>query len=166
MSTKFPFILFFLADAMPTPEEQYEADALAPCRVGFRNARMAGAPGALEKCDGVAGKVPEAYAKAYPTAEEAVETYMEKREKHFAERSVAVETAKVKAAEEQAKIADAENKKAAEMAAKAKDHADTKAKEAAEAKKAKAEAAQKAEENAANATEKVKAATAAWKPNA
>lgn len=75
MLKKFPIILFFIATAVPTAEEQAEAMQYGP-NVRFRNAEFGNHSGALEECDGVAGKVPEAYAKC-PTAEDAIAKYMD-----------------------------------------------------------------------------------------
>jgi len=75
---KYPRILFFVAAAMPTEEDFSAAEKLGP-NVAFRNASMVPNDGVLEKCDGVAGCVPERYAEAYPTAEEAIAAYEDER---------------------------------------------------------------------------------------
>lgn len=64
-------ILFFIAGAVPTDEE-YDGAADLKANVAFRNAQHIPAEGALEACDGVAGLVPERYAKAFPDAAEAI----------------------------------------------------------------------------------------------
>ena len=69
-------ILFFVDGVAPTPED-YEAASKLTAQVVFRNATVVPPEGALEECDGVAGAVPEAYAKL-PTAEEAVKAHAEK----------------------------------------------------------------------------------------
>lgn len=74
MARKWPRILFFINDALATPEETEEAEALG-FNVVFRNALHVAAEGALEACDGVAGEVPECYAKAFPSADEIVEQF-------------------------------------------------------------------------------------------
>lgn len=84
---KLPRILFFIAAAMPTPEEFDAADELGP-NVAFRNASLVTGEGSLEECDGVAGSVPKAYADKYPTAREAIEKWqvgeMERRQRRAA----------------------------------------------------------------------------------
>lgn len=75
---KYPRILFFVVAAMPTEEDFLASEELGP-NVAFRNASMVPTDGALEKCDGVAGCVPTRYAEAYPTAEEAIAAYKDKR---------------------------------------------------------------------------------------
>jgi hypothetical protein len=76
MLKKFPVILFFIATAVPTEEEQAEAMQFGP-NVRFRNAEFGDHAGALEECDGVAGVVPARYAEAYPEASKAIEAYMD-----------------------------------------------------------------------------------------
>lgn len=75
---KYPVILFFIASVMPTEEDYAAAEQLGP-NVRFRNASMVPAEGCLEKCDGVAGQVPERYADAYVSAEEAIEAFEQAR---------------------------------------------------------------------------------------
>lgn len=75
---KYPVILFFVAAAMPTAEDFEAAEQLGP-NVKFRNASMVPAEGCLEKCDGVAGQVPERYAEAFVSAEDAIAAYEEAR---------------------------------------------------------------------------------------
>jgi hypothetical protein len=67
----FARILFFINGAVPT-QEDYTAAAKLAANVSFRNANAVPSEGALEACDGVAGHVPERYAKAYPEASEAI----------------------------------------------------------------------------------------------
>lgn len=65
-------ILFFVDGPSPTPDD-FVAAADMKATVVFRNARaVPSEPHSLEKCDGVAGKVPAIYAKAFPSAEKAV----------------------------------------------------------------------------------------------
>lgn len=75
---KYPVILFFIASVMPTAEDFEAAEQLGP-NVKFRNASFVPAEGCLEKCDGVAGAVPERYAEAYPSAEDAFAAFEEAR---------------------------------------------------------------------------------------
>lgn len=65
-------ILFFVDGVAPTREDVLAASALNG-HIMFRNARQVPAEGALEDCDGVAGKVPPRYAAKFPTAEAAIE---------------------------------------------------------------------------------------------
>lgn len=61
-------ILFFIADFVPTKEEREEAEKLGTKM--FRSARMVVKTSPIEKCDGVAGCVPDAYLKfAEPASE-------------------------------------------------------------------------------------------------
>ena len=64
-------ILYFVDGVSPTPED-FEAASKMQAQVVFRNARAVPPEGALEECDGVAGKVPKLYADAYPEAGEAI----------------------------------------------------------------------------------------------
>lgn len=64
-------ILFFVLGASPTAENFAEAQELR-ANVAFRNAHHVPSDGCLEECDGVAGEVPERYAEAFPSAEEAI----------------------------------------------------------------------------------------------
>lgn len=73
---KQPFVLFFLAGMVPTPEELVEAGKLR-ARVGYRNASVVSPEDAPEPCDGVAGKVPPTYRK-FPTADAAIAAYDKK----------------------------------------------------------------------------------------
>lgn len=66
-------VLFFIADFVPTEDEKAAA-AQIKANVVFRNARFVSIEDGLEPCDGVAGKVPEQYAKAYPAAHVAVDS--------------------------------------------------------------------------------------------
>ena len=70
-------ILFFVKGVSPTPEDFEEASKLQ-AQVVFRNAQAVPAEGALEECDGVAGKVPPTYAEAYPEADEAIKAHAAK----------------------------------------------------------------------------------------
>ena len=70
-------ILFFVDGVTPTPED-YEAASKLTAQVVFRNARAVPPEGALEECDGVAGKVPPTYAEAYPEADEAIKAHAAK----------------------------------------------------------------------------------------
>lgn len=66
-------ILFFVDGPAPSPEDFAEAAELK-ATVVFRNARaVPSEPHSLEICDGVAGKVPAIYDRAYPDADEAIE---------------------------------------------------------------------------------------------
>ena len=66
-------ILYFIDGPVPTKADYAGAYALAPGNVVYRNSQHVPAePHALEQCDGVAGNVPEIYAKAFPKAEEAL----------------------------------------------------------------------------------------------
>ena len=64
-------ILYFVDGVSPTPED-FEAASKMQAQVVFRNARAVPPEGALEECDGVAGKVPKLYADACPEAGEAI----------------------------------------------------------------------------------------------
>ena len=70
-------ILFFVDGVAPTPED-YEAASKLTAQVVFRNARAVPSEGALEECDGVAGKVPPTYAEACPEADEAIKAHAAK----------------------------------------------------------------------------------------
>ena len=70
-------ILFFVDGVAPTPED-YEAASKLTAQVVFRNARAVPSEGALEECDGVAGKVPPTYAETYPEADEAIKAHAAK----------------------------------------------------------------------------------------
>lgn len=70
-------ILYFVDGVSPTPED-FEAASKMQAQVVFRNARAVPPEGALEECDGVAGKVPPTYAEAYPEADEAIEAHAAK----------------------------------------------------------------------------------------
>jgi len=91
MAKKLPLILFFIASAAPTPEEELAATEITGCRVVFRNAKVINYDAGLEACDGVAGAVPASY-EDLPSPEEAVETWQE-------ELAAAVERRKVETAE-------------------------------------------------------------------
>jgi len=65
-------ILYFVNGNAPKAEDIQAAAELA-ATVVFRNARaVPGEQHSLEICDGVTGHVPPIYAKAFPTAEEAI----------------------------------------------------------------------------------------------
>jgi len=65
-------ILFFINDVTPTPEE-FQTAAKTRAHVVFRNATVVpNEQHAIEECDGVMGAVPEIYAKACPSADEAI----------------------------------------------------------------------------------------------
>lgn len=66
---KAPKILFFVDGMAPSAEDLAAASEING-QVVFRNARAVPSEGALETCDGVAGKVPPQYSKL-PTAEQA-----------------------------------------------------------------------------------------------
>lgn len=70
-------ILYFVDGVSPTPED-FEAASKMQAQVVFRNARAVPPEGALEECDGVAGKVPPTYAEAYPEADEAIKAHAAK----------------------------------------------------------------------------------------
>jgi hypothetical protein len=74
MFKKYPKIIFFIPDAMPTLEEILAAEDFGPNTV-FRNASFVQDEGALEICDGVAGAVPDRYAETYRPAEEVLEEF-------------------------------------------------------------------------------------------
>lgn len=71
LSMKPAKILYFVDGVAPSADDMIAAAAING-QVCFRNARAIVSEGALEECDGVAGKVPPTYAKL-PTAEQAVE---------------------------------------------------------------------------------------------
>ncbi len=64
-------ILFFIADAVPTAHDSFEASQI-PAQVCFRNAAYI--EDASESCDGVAGAVPECYS-GFPKASVAIAKY-------------------------------------------------------------------------------------------
>lgn len=79
MIKNFPRILFFIAGATPTDDEFEAAQKYLP-NMAFRNAAFVppdATVGSLEQCDGVAGLVPEIYAKNRATAEEAGDKFMQ-----------------------------------------------------------------------------------------
>lgn len=73
MKKNYPRILYFINGAMPSDEAQEVAETYGP-NVAFRNANFVPSSGALEKCDGVAGEVPETYRKL-PSAEDALKAF-------------------------------------------------------------------------------------------
>lgn len=69
LGKKFPKIIFFTADMLPTDEEITQAEEIG-AGVVFRNSKFVPEnpnPGQIEECEGVAGMVPESYAKKYKT---------------------------------------------------------------------------------------------------
>lgn len=79
---KLPIILYFIKSAVPTIDDQIEAYDIKG-EIRFRNVSLMHktTSSCLEKCDGVAGCVPEEY-QVKPTAAEAVAEF----EKRFHER--------------------------------------------------------------------------------
>lgn len=73
---KAPKILFFVDGMAPSAEDMAAASEING-QVVFRNARAVPSEGALETCDGVAGKVPPQYSKL-PTAEQATKAHAAK----------------------------------------------------------------------------------------
>ncbi len=140
---RYPRILFFIKGVMPSAEAMEVAEKYGP-NVAFRNANFVPSSGAIEKCDGVAGEVPETYKKC-PTAEDALKKFEEER----------------KAASEKASK---RQKEKAEADAKAKEEADKKAKEQAEADAKKAAELAEANKNKVAPAKANKPAD--WKPNA
>lgn len=67
-------ILFFINGVLPTKADYEAATKLGNnANVLFRNAQHVPKEAhALERCDGVAGEVPEIYENAFPSAEEAI----------------------------------------------------------------------------------------------
>lgn len=99
---RYPRILFFIKGTLPSAEAMEVAEKYGP-NVAFRNANFVPSSGAIEKCDGVAGEVPETY-KELPTAEEALKKFEE-------DRKAAAETAnKNKAKREAGAKAEADGK--------------------------------------------------------
>lgn len=76
---KRPFILWFLTGPTTTQEDEAGANLLRGegADVQYRNGAWVPNDGALEACDGVAGKVPARYAKEFPTAAAAIAAYQE-----------------------------------------------------------------------------------------
>jgi len=140
---RYPRILFFIKGVMPSAEAMEVAEKYGP-NVAFRNANFVPSSGAIEKCDGVAGEVPETYAKC-PKAEDAIEAFEK-------ERKAAIE----KAAKRKEEKAEADAKAKEEAEAKAKEQAEADAKKAAELAEANKN---KVKPSAANKP-------ADWKPNA
>lgn len=124
MIKNFPRILFFIAGSTPTDEEFEAAQKYLP-NMAFRNAAFVDASasvGSLEHCDGVAGMVPEVYAKNRPTAEEAGEKFMQEhqnaREDRLSRQDKARQAAEAKAAAAHDKAEAAKAKAEAKPAAK------------------------------------------------
>ncbi len=82
MKKKYPKIIFFIKGVRPSNEEQLIAESLG-LNVVFRNANYISETGSLEKCDGVAGKVPAVYANAFPTAEDFSQKYADEMEAKY-----------------------------------------------------------------------------------
>lgn len=76
MLPKAPRILYFIGGALPTDEQQRDAMRYGPNCV-IRNGRYADADGAPERCDGVAGMVPEPY-KNLPDGAAVYKAYLDK----------------------------------------------------------------------------------------
>jgi len=72
---KFPKIIYFIRDGVPTDEEMKDAYRYGG-GVVFRNASFVPAAGCLESCEGVAGSVPGRYAAKFPPAQEALSAYV------------------------------------------------------------------------------------------
>ena len=162
----YPRILFFIAGTAPTLQQQLEADALAPCRVSYRNTNFISKGTNLEACDGYYGAdTPKAYKDEYPTAEEAVKAFVAKRDADYKAKQDKVKAQKQAKAETNAMEADKQANKAAVAKEKADANANAKAIIAADAK-AKAEAAKKAAPTAEPDAAAVKAAAASWTNNA
>lgn len=71
LGKKFPKVLFFTKDMLPSEEEMDAAGAIGP-GVVFRNSQYVPEnpnPGQIEECEAVAGNVPAAYAAKYPMAD-------------------------------------------------------------------------------------------------
>jgi len=75
-----PKILYFIKGTLPSDEAYDIADGLGT-NVAFRNVDFIVDTNALEDCDGVAGEVPAAYAKKYPTAEKALKQFKVERKR-------------------------------------------------------------------------------------
>lgn len=132
-----PRILFFVNDCVPSEEQLLEAQGYGS-KVSFRNAQFVPAPvykkikgkgekmekvllnaNSLEKCDGVAGDVPDLY-EGYPLAEDVMEEYDSQRKALLAE---AKKKAEAKASSQKdllkaEKAAEAKAKKEAEKVKK------------------------------------------------
>lgn len=75
---KLPYILFFIKGPFPSKEDNAAKAAINGAKVVFRNAKAVPTENhALETCDGVAGSVPDIYAKTFPKAETAIAAYNE-----------------------------------------------------------------------------------------
>lgn len=73
-----PAKILFFVDGVAPSNEDFEAASKLTAQVVFRNARAVPPEGALEECDGVAGKIPPTYAEAYPEADEAIKAHAAK----------------------------------------------------------------------------------------
>jgi hypothetical protein len=164
----FPKVIMFIADARPNFDEETAAMNLAPLQVVFRNVKFYAEADALENVDAWFGDLtPQRYKDKYPSAETAMQVYMEKRKgEHDAklrEAALAQEKAAI-ASEDQAKAAAAAAEltmtQAAQSAAKANAGV-----EAAQAQVAKAAAAKDAKATTGQVTEAAKKAAASWAPN-
>jgi len=140
---RYPRILYFIKGVLPSAEAQEIAETLGS-NVAFRNANFVPTSGAPERCDGVAGDVPELYNK-FPSAKEALKKFEDER----------------KASIEKAKEGKAKRE---EQKAQAEADAAKKAEEQAKADAAKAQAAEAKKEQAKPAPAPAKGAD--WKPNA
>lgn len=131
---KSPRIIYFIDGCNPSDKDIKAAEKLGN-NVVFRNARMVPDTGCLEKCAGVAGKVPKSY-KKLSTAKEAIEQ---------AEKEAKETEKQIDAAKKAREAADTERKKAhakaVEASKKAEAEKEKAVKKAAEAKKAKTKAA-------------------------
>lgn len=78
-NVKMPFILFFIAGMIPTAQELQQRSKLRG-QIGMRNASKVDPNHACEPCDGVAGAVPEQYAKKFPTYEACIAAFDKKLE--------------------------------------------------------------------------------------
>lgn len=82
---KHPRILFFTKGPTPTLDDELAAEELAPMRVSFRNAAADKGNLGIETCDGWAGAhTPTRYKRSVPSAEQAREAYVVKREEAIA----------------------------------------------------------------------------------
>lgn len=131
---KQPVILFFIAGTAATAAEHSEAFKYGQ-NVRFRNASFIKEGEALEACDGVAGKVPKAYA-GVATAEEAMQRWLAEVDAEMKERAD-----KAEAVEEKSTLAALSEEVAAKAATEASKPATPPAAEKAATKQAKIEAA-------------------------
>ena len=85
----FPVILMFLKGSNLTIEEEQEVMTLGP-NVRLRNSQKIVDGDCIEKCDGVAGKVPKSY-KHFPTAQQALKSFKDAANKRLAEKQKLLE---------------------------------------------------------------------------